>query len=325
MKTFPRDISPMKATLSDHIPRDESQYGFEYKWDGYRALCFWDGKEFLLKSRNALDLTEWYPELKALEKNLSRPVILDGEIIALNHKAQPDFGLLQQRAGVSDARIVRMRMKKIPVHYMLFDILHWDGHALISLPYTERRALLEKLNLSGPNWKTPPFQSGDGVALYEVAKKFGFEGIVAKKLDSRYEPGRRSPHWIKVKFSDRQELVIGGWTPGSGSNEGGLASLLLGYYGKGKDKQTLFYAGNVGTGFDTSQRFELKKLFEKKRRATNPFKERIPFRDANFIDPVFVAEIEFRGWTRDLKVRQASFKGLRKDKNPKEVVREEIA
>jgi bifunctional non-homologous end joining protein LigD len=222
---------------------------------------------------------------------------------------------------------VRRKMSEVPVAYMIFDLLFLDGRPTMALPYTERRRLLDELDLSGPAWQTPEYHEGEGAALLAASREQGLEGIVAKRLDSRYEPGRRSGAWIKVKNQLSQEFVIGGWMPGQGARHGTLGALLVGYYDMTRDeaarrgqKQRLIYAGRVGTGFKEADLARLYGLLQPLRRADSPFEGRQPGRGAEFVDPRLVAEVEFRAWTHTRTLRAASFKGLRDDKDPQDVV-----
>jgi bifunctional non-homologous end joining protein LigD len=210
-------------------------------------------------------------------------------------------------------------MKLVPVTYMMFDLLWQDGHSLLDKPYTERRRLLGALKLAGASWQTPPWERGGGQAMLEASLKAGLEGVMAKKLDSRYEPGRRSGAWVKVKNRNRQELVIGGWLEGEGKRRGYPGALLVGYYDKDKK---FVYAGKVGTGFSDAMLEKLAQLMKPLERAKSPFDVGSPPRAAHFIKPQLVGEFEFVEWTRSGQLRAPAFKGLRTDKQAAKVVRE---
>jgi bifunctional non-homologous end joining protein LigD len=207
----------------------------------------------------------------------------------------------------------------MPVVYAVFDLLYLDGESLMALPYTERRERLEALSLGGPAWRVPAVQRGAGQRLLEATRSQGLEGVVAKRLDSRYEPGRRNGAWIKIKHVRQQELVIGGWLPGEGRRAERIGALLMGYHQDGG----LRYAGRVGTGFTERMLTELTRQLKPLRTKTNPFHDppKLP-RNAEFVSPELVANVEFREWTSEGVMRAPSFKGLRDDKPAAEVVRE---
>lgn len=319
VEPFPQNLSPMLATLSSGMPADQDAYAFEFKWDGYRTLAYWDKKKFHLQSRRGLDFTGRFLELADLPKALARRAVLDGEVVALNEKGAPDFGLLQQRAGLSERRDVEAMMRRVPVVYMIFDVLYLDDRFTTKIPYEERRALLQSLRLDGKFWKTPEHRIGDGDVMFEVARKHGFEGVMAKRTGSLYEVGRRSTEWLKVRFSKRQELVIGGWTYGEGYLKNGLGALLLGYYDSAGKLQ---YAGQVGTGFSDKVRGEILAALEKLRTPKSPFAAKVDPSKPQFARPRLVAEVQFTEWTSDGKLRHPSFIGLRLDKPARDVRRE---
>jgi len=202
---------------------------------------------------------------------------------------------------------------------MLFDLMWLDGHSLLDQPYTERRRALEKLKLAGDSWQTPPYEKGGGKVMLEASAKAGLEGVLAKKLDSKYEPGRRSGAWVKVKNRNRQEFVIAGWLDGEGKRRGLPGALLVGYYDKGK----FVYAGKVGTGFTDSMLEKLHELMAPLAQDKSPFDVGSPPKKAHFIKPKLVGEVEFVEWTKSGQLRAPAFKGLRTDKPAKGVVRED--
>ena len=317
---MPTNVAPMLAVLAADVPSDPHNYAFEYKWDGVRAIGYYDGKRLELRSRNDLIITQRYPELHSLGEAIGKtPVVLDGEIIALDEHERPSFTRLQKRMHVNDRHAIARLMHEVPAFFVLFDLLYIDGKNTMSLPYTERRKLLEELAVSGPYWQRTPMQVGDGAPMLETARQNGMEGIVAKKLNSSYDPGRRSDCWLKVKIIQRQELVIGGWIPEQGGRMNHVGALLTGYYDRdGK----LHYAGSVGTGFNAKTHAQLTSLFAKHQRSTQPFAEKLPKKGMLWLDPVLVAEIEYRRWPAGGLMQQGAFKGLRSDKSPREVVRE---
>jgi bifunctional non-homologous end joining protein LigD len=321
---MPEHIRPMLARLSQ-LPGNDEAYAFEVKWDGVRTVLYCEGGRVRLESRNLRDVTRQYPEIRKLGRELgSRRVVLDGEIVALDERGRPDFQRLQPRMHLESEAAVRRRMADTPVVYMVFDLLYLDGHSTMKLAYTDRRELLEKLGLEGANWQTPSYHVGDGQAMLAASKEQGLEGVIAKRLDSRYEPGGRSGAWLKIKNQMRQELVVGGWLPGQGARQDRIGSLAVGYYdAPSGGEQRLIYAGNVGTGFTERTLEDLMKLLEPLRTDGSPFEGRQPPKGTMFVEPRLVVEVEFRGWTRTRTLRQPAFKGLRDDKDPRDVIFEE--
>lgn len=317
---MPERLEPMQARLAKAIPRDAPSYGFEFKWDGVRGIAYCSGGRVTLLSRSLEDISGRYPELRRLGEAVgAREMILDGEVIAVGKDGRPSFELLQGRMGLSSEADVRRKMREVPVGYVIFDLLYLDGHATLDLPYSERRRLLEDLKLKGPFWQTPPSTPGDGEATLEASRRLGLEGVMAKRLDSAYQPGRRSDAWLKIKNHLGQELVIGGWLEGEGSRKGRIGALLVGFHDGGR----LVYAGKVGTGFTEAMLDRLQRLLGPLARDSSPFQEGIaPPRAAHFAEPELVAEFEFTEWTRSGQLRHPSFKGLREDKDPRSVVRE---
>ena len=307
---MPEHVVPMLARLGD-LPAKDSGWAYEIKWDGVRAIAYSEPGRLRLESRNLNDITAQYPEVRPLNRALSsHTAVLDGELVAFDADGRPSFERLQQRMHLTGEAQVRRRAKDYPVVYVVFDLLHLDGHSLMDLPYTERRERLEALGLDGPAWQTPSHNVGGGKRLLDATAKQGLEGIMAKRLDCPYEPGKRASHWIKVKTKQRQELVIGGWLPGEGRRSGELGALLLGYHEDGEFR----FAGKVGTGFGEK---ELRMLAEKLaplERDTSPFTGKQPQKAARFAEPKLVAEIEFTEWTKDGMLRHPSYKGLRDDK-----------
>ena len=317
---MPERLVPMMARPSDKLPRPERGWSYEVKWDGVRAIAYVQPGRLRLESRNLNEITDAYPEVRGILTDLGmHEAVLDGEIVAFDDNGRPSFERLQSRMHVTSPNAVRRLMGSTPVVYAIFDVLYLDGHSLMDLPYTERRERLEQLDLGGPAWRVPSVHRDAGKRLLEATASQGLEGVVAKRLDSHYEPGRRTGAWLKIKHVQRQELVIGGWIPGEGRRARRIGALLMGYHGDG----TFVYAGRVGTGFTEKTLNELLGKLEPLRRDTSPFGSapKLP-REAVFVEPSLVAEIEFREWTSEGVLRAPSFKGLREDKSPREVVLE---
>jgi bifunctional non-homologous end joining protein LigD len=316
---MPEAIEPMKATLAT-LPADDEAWGYEIKWDGVRAIAYCEPGHLRLESRTLREITPQYPELGPLLLELEGvPVVLDGELVAFGEDGRPSFQRLQRRIHLGSAAEVKRRMREVPVTYVIFDLLYRDGRSLLELPYEERRAELEHLELNGAAWQTPAYHRGDGAALLAASKAQGLEGIVAKRLRSPYRPGRRSRDWLKVKNVRSQELVIGGWQPGKGRRSGELGALLVGYY----DGEGLRYAGKVGTGFGDADLKLLRERLEPLAAKRSPFSGGRPPKEAVFVEPELVAEIEFNEWTKAATLRHPSYKGLRADKPATDVVREQ--
>lgn len=319
-QVLPLHIPPMLATMSP-LPTNGDDWGYEFKWDGIRAILFWDGAQVRIDSRNLLNITAQYPEFHNLGSWLPSPFwVLDGEILALDSWGRPSFALLQQRMHLSANRAAKVA-RRVPVWYFVFDVLHAEGHSLLELPLHQRRAVLENLPFAHKKTysqaRVSPLFFVDGRALLQTAKTYGLEGVVAKRLNSKYQPGFRSPHWRKTKLVKTEDLVIGGWSPQKQSTRR-IGSLGLGYY----DKQGRFrYAGSVGTGFSDRIHRNLVELLHKLKSQKSPFYEAespklIPVR------PCLVVRVEYRRWPKGGQIQQASFKGLREDKLPNEIVLE---
>jgi bifunctional non-homologous end joining protein LigD len=319
----PGQLRPMLATAGD-LPPDDRGWAYEMKWDGVRAIALIEGGKLRLWSRSGRDITSSYPELAPLGSAVAADrVVLDGEIVAFAGGQWPSFEALQQRINVSHPAQIARLATQIPVSYLAFDLLCLDGQVLLDAPYSQRRGLLDGLGLSGRRWQTPPsFTDVAGRELLAMSRQQGLEGVVAKRLTSRYDPGKRSPAWRKVKVVLRQEAVVGGWKPGEGGRAGRIGSLLIGVQGP----DGLAYAGHVGTGFTQPTLAMLGERLFPLRRDASPFVAApVPpehARAAVWAEPQLVIEVAFGGWTSAGVMRAASYKGLRNDKDPDEVVRE---
>jgi bifunctional non-homologous end joining protein LigD len=308
------------------LPADDAAWAFEMKWDGLRAICYLEDDRIRLISRTGRDITAVYPELAGLPDALraagAASAVLDGELVAFADEGWPSFEAMQQRMNLSAADDVRVFAARIPVTYLLFDLIALNGYALLELPYHERRGLLDQLGLQGRHWQTPPAFTGEsGADVLAASRLQHMEGIVAKRLASRYEPGRRTQSWIKVKNVRRQEVVVGGWRPGERARTGQIGSLLVGV----QEPEGLAYAGHVGTGFTQQTLGMLAGLLGPLRRAGSPFVTDVPPEHARYavwVEPRVVVEVAFTQWTNAGRLRAPAYKGLRDDKDPAEVVRE---
>jgi bifunctional non-homologous end joining protein LigD len=283
-------------------------------------VAFVGGGRLLLRSRKGEDITVRYPEVGALPPSLAgRDVVVDGEIVAMDEQGRPDFGALQNRMHRTGREVAGMARAK-PVTYLVFDLLAEGVDSLLDRPYAERRERLDFLAPAGKRWVLTPWFRGGGADVLAASLENGLEGVVAKRLDSPYRPGVRAAEWVKVKNFRTQSVVVGGWRPGKGRRAGGVGSLL---FGVPDDQGRLVYAGHVGTGFTDQQLRELMDLFTP--RATSPFDGELPrevTRDAQWVEPTHVGEGAYRQWTTDGRLRHPSWRGIRDDLEPDDVVRE---
>jgi bifunctional non-homologous end joining protein LigD len=311
---FPESVVPMLARLSA-LPAQDDGWAVEVKWDGVRAIAYCRPGRLALQSRNLRDVSAQYPEVRRLSRQIgAHEAVLDGELVAFDGEGRPSFERLQQRIHQTSESVVRRRMESHPVTYVIFDLLYLDGRDLTSEPYVRRRELLEELELDGQSWQTPGYSAGYAKELLAASAEQKLEGIVLKRLDSRYAPGKRTGAWLKVKNVGRQEFVIGGWQPGEGRRRDRLGSILLGYFDQTEDGPRLRYAGKVGTGFSDRDLDDLIERLRPLERKKNPFAGGRGPRQARYVEPRLVAEVEFRELTAEGMVRHGSFKGLRDDK-----------
>lgn len=321
-RSMPVGLRPMLATAGD--PPGGAGWAVEFKWDGIRALATSSGGQVQLISRNGNDLSAAYPELTESAADApwagGRAVLLDGEIVALDAGGRPDFGRLQQRMQLRHptAEVVA----RVPVAFYVFDVLHRGERSLLGEPYDVRREVLVALGLDvAPAVAVPPgYADMDARQLLDVAREHGLEGIVCKRRSSRYDPGRRSPAWIKTALLTTQEVVIGGWTPGKGRRAGTVGALLLGAH---DDGGALRYLGSVGTGFTDATLTQLHRTLGPLAQDHAPFDEPVPpgeARTAQWVQPVLVGEVVYRTLTHDRRLRHAAWRGLRPDRDVNEVV-----
>jgi bifunctional non-homologous end joining protein LigD len=314
---MPTLVEPMLATLGS-LPTD-GEWGYEFKWDGVRAIAHVDGEDLRIVTRNKIDVTHTYPELDVLRTVLAgRRAVLDGEIVALGRTGVPSFAALQQRMRTPVPTAAAVRAK--PVRFYLFDLLYLDGTDLTPLPYVERREALQRLEISGDPVDTPPYWTGDaGPALLDAAEELGLEGVIAKQLPSPYQPGRRSPAWIKVPLTNTVEVVVAGYKPGGRRRSTPIASLLVGMH---DENDRLVYVGQVSTGFSDEALRDLQERLAGLREPSSPLDGPVPrehARQAEWVRPVLVADVTFRSWTHDSRLRQPSWKGLRPDRDATDV------
>jgi len=305
---MPARLAPMLAEIGDRA-RTDHKYLYEPKLDGYRALAFVRDGVVRLQSRRGIDLTLPFPELATdLTAQAVDSMIVDGEIVALGSDGRPSFNALQNRAGLKTPKEIAQAQEESPVVFMCFDLLHFAGINLRQNPYIDRHRYLSQCLLPGPHLQLV-HASSDAEAMYTAALESGFEGIVAKRKDSPYQPGRRSAAWKKIKAVRSAEFVIGGYTQGQGARHA-LGALLLGYW----DSDQLKFAGHVGSGLDDAGVGNLGKRFAALETRKRPFAEQPPLhRPTTWLEPELVAEVKFSGWTPDGHLRAPVFLRLRDD------------
>ena len=313
---MPQHVKPMLARIGE-LPRDDERWAYEIKWDGVRAIGYAEGGRLRLESRNGRDITPRYPELRSLGRALAaHEAILDGEVVLFDESGRPSFQKLQGRMHLTSEHTVRRLAASDPVAYLIFDLLWLDGHSLMELSYLERRERLLELGLQSERCQIPAHHLGDGAALLEASRAQGLEGIVAKRRDCPYTPGRRASHWIKVKNVRRTDVVIGGWLPGEGRRSERFGALVVGFSEDGE----IHYAGRVGTGFDEAELKRLQDILAPLERDTSPFSGRQPPRETHFVEPRLVATVDYGEWTQSRTLRHPVYKGLRDDVDPESVV-----
>jgi bifunctional non-homologous end joining protein LigD len=278
------------------LPTAETGWAFEVKWDGYRTLAFVDDGRVRLQSSNLYDVSAKYPEVGELATGVAaRRAVLDGELVVLDDEGRPRFELIQRHA-----------IDKRQAAFYMFDLLSLDEHDTITLPYEDRRRLLAEVVEAGENWAVPAHRIGDGEALLHATAERGLEGVMAKRLGSSYRPGTRTKEWRKVKHRQKTEVVIGGYTAGTGNRVASFGALLVGRW----VGPSLAFAGGVGTGFTQRRLDELTTRLHELRTKQCPFDPPPPTayrRGATWVEPVLSARIEITEFTNDGYVRQASF------------------
>jgi bifunctional non-homologous end joining protein LigD len=317
--------APMLATPGPLAVGEPDEWAYEFKWDGVRGLLRVVDGTPTLTSRVGRDLTPSVPELLPLARALApHPVLLDGELVVVDDAGVPAFSHVLRR--VTGAEPSARDRARYPVSFVAFDLLHLDGRSLLSLPYDERRWLLEDVLPEGDAWApTPSFTGQVGPDVFRGAAAMGIEGVVAKRRSSPYLPGRRSPDWVKTKHEHTQEVVVGGWTPGSGHLRGTFGALVLGIPRTPGRAGPLAYVGKVGTGFDAPARRALSEVLRRNGSTDPPFDPPPPAsvsRNARWVEPTVVGEVRFLEWTGDHRLRHPVWRGIREDRAPEEIARE---
>ena len=317
---FPTTFSPMTASLADG-PFQEEGWIFEPKMDGIRAVALIHDGEVTLLSRRGLDLTGGYPtivkELSAYDQNL----VLDGEIVALDELGRPSFQLLQQRSGLIRSPDIKAAEASNPAFFYVFDIVHIGNKNIQGAGLQDRKAILKQTLVAAEHIRMIDGLAVDGITAFQACVESGLEGLVAKRVDSRYESGRRSKAWLKIKTTLSSEFVICGYTPGTGSRKSTFGSIILGYY---DDRGQLVYAGGCGTGFNERTLKEFQTKFKALETPKSPFAKKVPGKQIHWLKPELVAEVKFAEWTQDGILRAPVFMRLRDDRAPEDCTRNQI-
>lgn len=289
----------------------ELDWGFEVNWEGARTIAYCPGDGSVrLVSRGGDEVTGTYPELVGLgEQHGRRQAVLDGEIVVLDERGRPDFEMLRRRMGVEDSGEVARLMMDAPVRFMLFDVMYLDGRPLLTTQYRERRMHLAGLGLEGSHWSTPDWIEGDARQAWTTGMHHGYEGVVAKRSSSTYQPGVRSPDWIKAKHVETHDVIIGGWVEGSGDRRGLPGEVLVGV----DCPDGLRFVGSVGSDLGDAERGELGEYLGAIARDDSPFAGPIDIPDAQWVEPRLVAEVAISGWTADGLLRRPTWRRLRPD------------
>ncbi|HTX01558.1 MAG TPA: non-homologous end-joining DNA ligase [Acidimicrobiales bacterium] len=311
-------LRPMLA-VAGPLPDDGATWAYEMKWDGVRVVARVGTAQVRLTARSGNDVTVAYPELAELAGRLDAPAILDGEVVALGPDARPSFELLQRRVHISDAGRAARLARTVPAAYLAFDVCMLGGRWLLGERYDARRAALEAAGIAGDHVAVPAVLGLTGTPALEAARSSGLEGVVAKRVDSPYRCGIRSPSWVKHKLVASVEVVICGYMPGTGWRAGLFGALVLGVQGHDAGgREGLVYAGRVGTGFNEHALDELKSRLVPLRRSESPFVEPAdePLPGVQWVQPELVAEVSYQLWTSSGRLRGPSWRGLRPDLAP---------
>jgi bifunctional non-homologous end joining protein LigD len=313
----PALVAPMLATAGP-VPEGPA-WAYEWKWDGFRAIVAVGSEQVRVASRRGRDMTATYPELRTLSELSDTPLLLDGELVALDDDGRPSFHRMQSR--MHELRPAPRLVAEAPVLLFAFDVLQVGSESLLQRPYLERREVLDELDLTGGRVRIPPYYTGiSGGDVLATAREHVLEGVVSKRVDSVYVPGRRTESWIKTTLWRRQEVVVGGWSIGEGNRARSFGSLLVGVY---DEAGRLGYAGRVGSGFDDAMLRRLRGLLDERARPTSPFDQEVPreyARHARWVEPDLVGEAEFRRWTSDGRMWHPVWSGLRPDRDPADIV-----
>ena len=320
---LPSLATPVMLAAPGHLPTSDG-WAYEVKWDGVRALVATGEpapQRVRARSRSGRDSTVAYPELQHLADTFDgRQVLLDGEVVALDAAGRPSFERLQPRMLVADPGVAAQLAGTVPATFLAFDVLALDGSSLLAEPYHERRELLTSL-AAETGLTVPPSFPSDGAAVLTAARTQGLEGVVAKRCDSRYEPGQRSGAWTKVRVISRQDCVVGGWRPGESGRVGSIGALLIGVQEPGG----LRFVGRVGSGLSDAALRDLAARMAPLRQATSPFAGPVPRPDAKgavWVEPRLVCAVDYATWTSSGRLRHPSYRGLREDVDPADVVRD---
>lgn len=314
-----RIIAPMKAMTAEAVPEGDD-WAHEVKWDGFRLLVTLVGDRVIARSSTGRDLSATAPELAPMGAALRVDAIIDGEFIVPDDEGRPDFAAVQRRLGGASREIPASPGGRRAGTFVAFDLLHLGGRDTLELPWASRREVLERLWSAGPAWTLSPVYD-DGAALADQMAQRCMEGVLSKRRDQPYQPGRRSPGWRKVKTRRRQEFVVGGWLPGQGRLGSALGSLLVGYH----DGTALRFAGRVGSGIGDDERRRLEGELTATEVGHCPFEPPPPaevLRRAQWSEPRLVVEVGFSEWTPEGRLRHPSLVGVRTDVDWRRVVRE---